>query len=89
MLTNNEMKLDKNGKGTCQINAHVIRPKGFENGVNIRSFRTNIFRVFAFKKLADGEYDPNTLKDITPFCTMISLNPAVASTINLISAINR
>jgi hypothetical protein len=68
LLSENEITLDANGNAHYEACAKHIRPKNFYKTEDLVAFRTNLFRAFAFKKLADGVYEPKTLKDITAFC---------------------
>ena len=61
MIIENEVMLDKSGNANTTIKAKFVRfPK--------RLLRSELFKVYAFKKISEGFYDPSTLKDITTKC---------------------
>ncbi|HVT83557.1 MAG TPA: hypothetical protein VHD35_00070 [Chitinophagaceae bacterium] len=62
MIAEDEVQLDESGKASYTAQARFVR---FPD----RLLKTDLFRVYAFKKTADGFYDPATLKDITSKCT--------------------
>ncbi|EOR92815.1 : hypothetical protein [Arcticibacter svalbardensis MN12-7] len=62
MIVEQEIQLDQKGKASYTAKAKYIR---FED----RLLKTDIFKVYAFKKTGDGFYDPSSLKDITSLCT--------------------
>ena len=51
-----ETKLDRNGNGSCELNAKFVRSRS--------SYKKELFKVWAFKKTANGFYDPATLREI-------------------------
>ncbi len=61
MIVENEITLDQAGNATLTANAKYIR---FAD----RLLHSDLFKVYAFKKTAEGFYDPATLKDITGLC---------------------
>ena len=61
MIIETEIPLDANGNAKAEIKAKYIR---FPD----RLLKSDLFRVYAFKKTGDGFYDPATLKDITKQC---------------------
>ncbi|HEY4063081.1 MAG TPA: hypothetical protein VGM30_14345 [Puia sp.] len=61
MIVEDEVMLDESGGAERRIKARYIR---FPD----RLLKTGLFKVYAFKKTADGFYDPATLKDITDRC---------------------
>ena len=61
MIVENELILDKNGNGSMDAGVKYIR---FPD----RNLKTDLFKVYAFKKTGEGFYDANTLKDITSLC---------------------
>lgn len=61
MIVEDEVKLDNEGKASFTAKARFIR---FPD----RLLKTNLFKVYAFKKTSDGFYDPSTLRDITSKC---------------------
>lgn len=67
MIIENEVVLDQQGSANTSITAKHIR---FAD----RLLKSDIFKVYAFKKTGDGFYDPATLKDITKQCEVILPN---------------
>ena len=61
MIIENEVQLDQNGRASFTAKAKYIR---FPD----RLLKSDLFKVYAFKKTAEGFYDPATLKDITSQC---------------------
>lgn len=61
MIIETEVPLDANGNGRAEIKAKYVR---FPD----RLLKSDLFKVYAFKKTGDGFYDPSTLKDITSQC---------------------
>jgi len=62
MIQEGEIVLDENGSGTYEVKAKHVR--------DLKSlFKSELFRVYAFKKTGDGFYEPGTLTDITTQCT--------------------
>ncbi|MEI7423825.1 MAG: hypothetical protein WCK18_17105 [Prolixibacteraceae bacterium] len=51
-----ETKLDRNGNGSCELNAKFVRSRS--------SYKKELFKVWAFKKTSNGFYDPSTLREI-------------------------
>lgn len=64
MIIETEVPLDPTGNATATIKAKYIRFEG-------RLLKTDLFKVYAFKKTGDGFYDPSTLKDITKQCEAV------------------
>ncbi|WP_338877341.1 hypothetical protein WBJ53_33240 (plasmid) [Spirosoma sp. SC4-14] len=62
IMQEGEVVLDATGGGTYTTTAKHVRDKK-------QLLRSELFRVYAFKKTADGFYDPATLTDITRQCT--------------------
>ncbi|MFT3934854.1 MAG: hypothetical protein QM726_14615 [Chitinophagaceae bacterium] len=58
MIVENEVPLDGDGSASLTVKAKYIR---FPS----RLLRTDLFKVYAFKKTGEGFYDPATLIDIT------------------------
>ena len=76
MVIENEVTLDNSGKASLLANSKFIR---FPD----RLLKSDLFRVYAFKKTGEGFYDPSTLKDITAQCSATSSNKeSVFVTIN-------
>jgi len=67
-ITEATITLDNNGKGNYVAAANHIRLKNFYRTTELKAYKSNLFRAFAFKKTSEDEYDPATLKDITEFC---------------------
>ncbi len=62
MIVDNEVQLDGSGAASLTVKAKFVR---FPD----RLLKTDLFKAYAFKKTAEGFYDPSTLKDITRECT--------------------
>jgi hypothetical protein len=62
MIVENEVPLNGIGEASITVKAKFVR---FPD----RLLKTDLFRVYAFMKTAEGFYDPSTLKDITEKCT--------------------
>ncbi len=58
LMQENEVTLDGNGKGH-----EVVVAKNARNMKNL--LKSELFRVYAFKKAGDGFYEPGTVKEIT------------------------
>src|SRR5436190_1080769 len=69
MIVEDEVQLDSMGNAAYTASAKFIR---FPD----RLLKTDLFKVYAFKKTGDGFYDPATLKDITAQCETISPDKA-------------
>lgn len=62
MMLEGEILLDETGKGTYSAKAKYVR--------DARSIlKSELFKVYAFKKSASGFYEPKSLIDITAKCT--------------------
>ncbi len=61
MMIENEVLLDQSGNTNTTVKAKFVR---FPD----RLLRSELFRVYAFKKTSEGFYDASTLKDITAQC---------------------
>ncbi len=61
MIVENEVQLDVSGNADFTAKAKFIR---FPD----RLLKSDLFKVYVFKKTSDGFYDPTTLKDITQQC---------------------
>ncbi len=76
MIIDHELTLDELGSATYTAKAKFIR---FPD----RLLKSNLFKVYAFKKTGEGFYDPATLKDITASCkTFLPDKATVKVTIN-------
>ncbi len=64
MIVESEVTLDQSGNASFTDTAKFIR---FPD----RLLKTDLFKVYAFKKTGDGFYDPATLKDITAQCETV------------------
>ncbi len=62
MIVENEVQLNGSGEASLTVRAKFVR-------FSDRLLKTDLFKVYAFKKSAEGFYDPSTLKDITEKCT--------------------
>jgi hypothetical protein len=76
MVIENEVTLDENGNAQFLATSKFIR---FPD----RLLKSDLFRVYAFKKTGEGFYETSTLKDITNQCVATSTNKeSVFVTIN-------
>jgi hypothetical protein len=64
MIVEDEVVLDAAGHAEQAVKARYIR---FPD----RLLKTGLFKVYAFRKTAEGFYDPATLKDITGSCETV------------------
>jgi hypothetical protein len=64
LIQDGEVILDENGKANYQVNA-----KGARDSNSI--IKSELFKIYAFKKTGEGFYDPNSLNDITNYATSI------------------
>ena len=64
MIVEKEIQLDESGNASYTAKAKFIR---FPD----RLLKTDLFKVYAFNKTAEGFYDPSTLKDITKQCKTV------------------
>lgn len=62
MIIENELLLDQSGHASFTAKAKYIR---FPD----RLLKSDLFKVYAFRKTGEGFYDPATLQDITNRCT--------------------
>jgi hypothetical protein len=65
MIIENEVMLDKSGNADTTIKAKFIR-------FSDRLLKTELFKVYTFRKTSEGFYDLATLKDITDQCESVS-----------------
>jgi hypothetical protein len=65
MIMEGEVVLDDNGTGAYSAKAKYVRDAK-------AILKSELFKVYAFKKTGDGFYDPKTLIDITAQCTPAS-----------------
>jgi len=54
-----ETTLDRSGNGNCSLNAEFVRSSG--------SHRKDVYKVFLFKKTADGFYDPASCRETADY----------------------
>ncbi|MBB5441157.1 hypothetical protein HDC92_004862 [Pedobacter sp. AK017] len=64
MIVENEVTLDERGSASFTAKARYIR---FAD----RLLKSDLFKVYAFKKTGEGFYDPATLKDISSSCEVV------------------
>jgi hypothetical protein len=64
MIIENEVSLDEKGNADYTAKAKFIR---FPD----RLLKSDLIKVYAFRKTSDGFYDPATVKDITSFCKAV------------------
>jgi len=65
MILEAEVRLGDNGDGSYSAKAKYVRDAK-------AILKSELFKVYAFKKTGDGFYDPKSLKDITAQCTPAS-----------------
>jgi len=65
MIIENEVLLDQSGNADYTAKAKYIR---FPD----RLLKSDLFKVYAFRKTSEGFYDPATLKDITRQCESVT-----------------
>lgn len=69
LITEGEVTLDANGNGNFTDTAkHVRDPKSI--------IKSELFKVYVFKKTAEGFYEPKSLQDITSQVSAQSINPS-------------
>ena len=67
MILESEIVLDENGAGTYSAKAKYVR--------DVKAIlKSELFKVYAFRKTSSGFYDPKSLKDITALCTSTNSN---------------
>ncbi len=75
LIQEGEILLDSNGKAR-----YGVKAKGARNMNDI--LKSELFKIYAFKKIAAGVYDSSTLKDITKLATSQSGVDSVTVSIN-------
>ena len=70
LLTEVEIQLDANGNGVCELPHRSIRLSDTDDSSVLTPVHTELYRTFVFKKVSQGIYEPNSLKDITSFCNI-------------------
>ncbi len=65
MIVESEVQLDQSGNADYTARAKFIR---FPD----RLLKSDLFKVYAFRKTSEGFYDPSTLKEITAQCETVS-----------------
>jgi len=70
MILESEIVLDENGAGTYSAKAKYVR--------DVKAIlKSELFKVYAFRKTSSGFYDPKSLKDITTQCTSTNSNKEI------------
>jgi hypothetical protein len=70
MILESEIVLDENGAGTYSAKAKYVR--------DVKAIlKSELFKVYAFRKTSSGFYDPKSLKDITALCTSTNSNKEI------------
>jgi hypothetical protein len=82
-ITEATIMLDKYGNGSFEAIAKHIRLKNFYRTDDLKAYRSDLFRAFAFRKTSEDEYDPATLKDITEFCNVKQASSGEQVNINI------
>jgi hypothetical protein len=72
MLGEKEILLDPNGNGECELIARHVRPNAINRSTDIKVQKTEVFKVWAFKKQGNGFYLPGTLLDVTAKAKVLS-----------------
>lgn len=75
LMQEGELKLDEAGRATYRVKAKGAR----DTAVLLKS---ELFRIYAFRKTADGFYDATTLKDITTSASATNTRDEVNVSIN-------
>jgi len=75
LIQEGEVLLDQNGQGNYQVTAKGARDMNL-------LLKSELFKIYAFKKRGDGFYDPATLKEITPLAKVQSKIDEVNLTID-------
>jgi hypothetical protein len=70
MILEGEIMLDENGAGAYSVKAKYVRDAK-------AILKSELFKVYAFKKIGSGLYDPKSLKDITAQCTSTNSNKEI------------
>ena len=65
IVIENELKLDVRGQADCTAETRWVRLTGNSADVPRLCLRSELLRVYAFKKSADGEYIPGGVVDVT------------------------
>ncbi len=63
-IAEEEVKLNHSGEGSCTLDAKFVRSRS--------SYKKEVFKVFIFKKTANGFYNPETLKEISDYDSSVS-----------------
>ena len=70
MILEGEIVLDENGTGVYSAKAKYVRDAK-------AILKSELFKVYTFRKTSSGFYDPKSLKDITAQCTSANSNKEV------------
>ena len=70
MILEGEIVLDENGAGTYSAKAKYVRDAK-------AILKSELFKVYAFRKTSSGFYDPKSLKDITAQCISTNSNKEI------------
>jgi len=75
LIQEGEAMLDENGRASCSVKAKGAREMN-------SLLKSELFKIYAFKKTAEGFYDPSTLKEITGSAKVQSTVDQVSLTID-------
>jgi len=81
LMQEGEVKLDENGRGQ-----YTVKAKGARNMDML--LKSELFKIYAFKKTGDGFYDPSSLKEITSSAKAQNTKDAVSVAIAAGSSYN-
>jgi hypothetical protein len=78
-INEGEITLDASGNGNFTAVAGKIRKPKAEGVNQGELIKSELFKVYAFKKIGEGFYAPGTLRDITDKCTTILVDAAIVN----------
>jgi hypothetical protein len=78
-INEGEILLDANGNGNFTAVAGKIRKPKVEGENQAKLIKSELFKVYVFKKIGEGFYAPGTLRDITDKCTTTSTDIATVN----------
>lgn len=71
-----EVILDDAGRGNCELVAKHVRQNSINRHSDVKVQKSELLKVWAFKKTKEGLYAPGTLQDITSKVQSASQTPA-------------
>lgn len=75
LLGEKEVTLDASGHAICDLIAKHVRQNSINRHSDVKVQKSELFKVWAFKKAEDGVYVPETLSDITSIVQSVSKTP--------------